>query len=444
VFAWWRRRGLRARLTLVATLSLAAGIAATSFLLITGFAHSRIHAIDDSSHVVAANIASLAGASALPEVLPVQAGQSAQVLSPSGAVIAVSPGTLRTLRLLPLSEIHTLASDGPQNRTVDSLDGQGLSRVLVRPVSVGRATDYVVVAESLADEQDTIRGLTRTVLIVAPVLLLVVAATMWLLIGRALDAVTRLRRGAESITDPANGDRLPLPASRDEIHQLAETLNAMLDRLAAASLRERAFVADAAHELRSPLAAMRTQLEVLIATSDPLGHDLTEGALEDAERLTALVQDLLALARIDAGAPMTVGSVDLAQLAQVPEQGPAIVCGDQSSLSRAIGNLVDNAHRHARGRVEVTITQINGQVELHVDDDGPGVPPGERVRVFERFVRLDAARTRTDGGSGLGLAIVQATALAHGGSVMVRSSPMGGARFTLVLPTNRATNAVGH
>lgn len=412
------------------------GLAAGSLLLLRGFAASRIHAIDISARTVADDLANLASAGALPSTLPVLAGQSAQVLTASGGVLAVSPGTLRTLPLVPLDQAITLARTGPRNVVVDAIDGQGLSRVLVRPVTVGPSREYVVVTASLRDERDTLHGLARFVLVAAPVLLVVVAGMLWLLLGRALGTVSALRIAAEAVTEPDGGTRLPLPSSRDEIHALAVTLNAMLDRLAAATVRERAFLADAAHELRSPLASMRAQLEVAAAHPDSTSSaELATGTLQETERLAALVDDLLVLARLEAGAWSVETVVDIAELAGVPGQGPHLVRGDPRGLARALANLVANARQHARGAVEVTVIRTAAKtIEVHVDDDGPGIAAADRDRVFERFVRLDDSRARADGGSGLGLAIVRATVQAHGGTVTATDSPLGGARFVLTFP----------
>jgi signal transduction histidine kinase len=418
----WSRVGLRARLTLIATAALAVGLAAGSLLLLHGFATSRLHAIDGSSRTVAANVANLAAGGALPPTLPVQAGQSAQVLTTAGAVLAVSPGTSHTLPLIPVPVAVQLASGGPQSRAVDQVAATGVNRVLVRPVHVGKTIQYVVVAESLQDEQATLHSLRRFVLIAAPTLLLVVGATLWLLLGRALGAVSGMGRSAEAITDPVGGIRLPLPASHDEIRALAVTLNAMLERLAAAATRERQFVADVAHELRSPLAAMHTQLEVGLNHPDAATRDeLLAGTLQDTERLAELVDDLLVLARLEAESRITTTALDVGQLVNVTTAEPHVVLGDRQALTRALDNLVANANRHAAS-------------EIRIDDDGPGVPVADRLRIFERFVRLDDARARDDGGSGLGLAIVQATATAHHGSIRVEDSDLGGARFVLSLP----------
>jgi signal transduction histidine kinase len=433
----WSRVGLRARLTFIATAALAVGLAAGSLLLLRGFATSRLHAIDSSIRNTSNNISSLAAAGALPPTLPTQSGENAQVITSRGAVLAVSPGTSHTLPLVSGATLVHLAQTGPRSAAVDQVANTGLNRVLVRPVAVGGGSQYVVVTESLQDERATIHSLGRFVGIAAPVLLLVVGGILWLLLGRALGTVSALGKAAEDVTDPGGGVRLPLPDSRDEVRALAVTLNAMLDRLDAAAARERQFVGDVAHELRSPIAAMNAQLEVAAAHDDPeVRQELLAGCLADTQRLALLVDDLLVLARMESETPTDARPVDLAELAGVASAAPVLVRGDRAALARAIDNLVANANRHARSRVVVDAGPGElGLVEVRVDDDGHGVPVEDRSRVFERFVRLDDARARDHGGSGLGLAIVRATARAHGGTIHVEDSPLGGARFVLTLPT---------
>ncbi|HWC34000.1 MAG TPA: HAMP domain-containing sensor histidine kinase [Mycobacteriales bacterium] len=432
----WSRLGLRARLTLLATAALAVFLAAGSLLLLHGFASSRLHAVDVANRSAADNITALVGSDAIPPTLPVAAGQSAQVVDARGAVLAVSPGTSRTLPLVNPADAAALARSGPRSEPVNETASTGRNRILVRAVTHGSATAYVVVVESLRDEQATLHSLARYVVVAAPVLLVLVGAVMWLLLGRALGAVSSLRLAAENVTHPAGGVRLPLPGSQDEIRALAVTLNAMLDRLAAAAAREQQFVADVAHELRSPIAAMRTQLEVAVDhADDATKNELLAGALQDTERLTALVDDLLTLARMESDTQLATAPVDLAEIAGVASDAPYLVSGDRQALARAVDNLTANAHRHATSTVEVTLTRPDAAtVELRVDDDGPGVAVQDRQRIFERFVRLDDARARGDGGSGLGLAIARATAQAHGGALRVEDSELGGACFVLSLP----------
>ncbi|WP_432010700.1 sensor histidine kinase [Streptomyces cucumeris] len=289
-------------------------------------------------------------------------------------------------------------------------------------------------------------------------LVLFVAGLTWLLVGRALRPVAAIRREVTEITERDLHRRVPVPAARDEIARLARTMNATLDRLHQAMTRQRRFVADASHELRSPIAAVRTQLELAMARPHRTDWpSAVHKALQDTERLQAVASDLLLLARLDAQDAPPRSPVDLRALAAEEARrhpgtvaltpagdgtGPAadpVVHGSRVQLSRLLTNLTDNARRHTRASVRLTVVPYEDAVELTVDDDGPGIPEADRDRVFERFTRLDHARARQDGGTGLGLAIAHDIAHAHGGTLTVLTSPEGGARLRLRLP--RAASA---
>ncbi|GDY53426.1 hypothetical protein SVIO_040490 [Streptomyces violaceusniger] len=284
-------------------------------------------------------------------------------------------------------------------------------------------------------------------------LVLFVAGLTWLLVGRALRPVAAMRREFTEITERDLHRRVPVPRARDEIHRLARTMNATLDRLHRAMTRQRQFVADASHELRSPIAAVRAQLELVLARPSRTDWPVAvHKALRDTDRLQAVASDLLLLARLDVREAPPKTAVDLGALAaeevrrhpgaltmdQLAEAGgrerAAVVTGSRVQLSRLLTNLTDNARRHTRTTVSITVAVHGGLVELAVDDDGPGIPEGDRERVFERFTRLDDARARQDGGTGLGLAIANDIAHAHGGTLTVLTSPRGGARLLLRLP----------
>ena len=295
---------------------------------------------------------------------------------------------------------------------------------------------------------DVLKGmhLLRSVLLVLfPLLVLILALVFWRAIGATLRPVESLRRGAEEITGASRSGRLPVPAGSDEIHSLAVTLNGMLDRLEAARTRQREFVADAAHELRSPLTNMRTQLEVAQHLGSSADPELVNDLLTDTKRLARLVDDLLLLARTDDSAEIARPvPVDLTALLQdaaarypnvavsLPED-PLWTSGDPDALLRIITNLLDNAVRHAASSVSLSASSVSstsssggGRILVTVTDDGPGIPAGDRERVFERFTRLDDARARDDGGSGLGLAIVRELVRRHGGRVRLLDAPSGG------------------
>jgi signal transduction histidine kinase len=267
-----------------------------------------------------------------------------------------------------------------------------------------------------------------------PALLLLVAGLTWLAVGRALAPVSAIRRELADITATDLHRRVPVPPARDEVRLLAETTNTTLDRLEHAVGRHRRFVADAAHELRSPLAVLRTRLE--IAPPQPL----TAEALADVDRIQRLTADLLLLARLDAGEPPEHEEVDFGQIAaeEATRNRPRadvrvalrigagiLVQGSGEHLRRLVANLVDNAVRHAASAVEVGLQERDGQAVLQVRDDGPGIPAGQREAVFDRFTRLDEARARDAGGSGLGLAIAREIAVRHGGTLAVADGPPG-------------------
>ncbi|MGN5634861.1 sensor histidine kinase [Streptomyces sp. AC154] len=305
----------------------------------------------------------------------------------------------------------------------------------------------------LAAEQRAVASVRAAMLAALPVVLLVVAGVTWLVTRRALRPVEDIRREMAAITASEDlGRRVPEPASRDEVARLARTTNETLTALESSVDRQRRFVADASHELRSPIASLRTQLEVGAAHPELLD---VEGAVADTVRLQVLAADLLLLARLDAGerpgnARLELGALVREEVAQrtgdripvtvvvsAPEPGGLEVTGSRGQLARVIGNLLDNAQRHAVSSVTVEVRGIRGGVVVAVTDDGAGVPEAERMRIFERFVRLDDARARDDGGAGLGLAIARDVATRHGGRLTVAGAGERGARFELWLPVSR-------
>nr|BFE85059.1 hypothetical protein GCM10020093_076600 [Planobispora longispora] len=284
-----------------------------------------------------------------------------------------------------------------------------------------------------------------------PALLLLVAALTWLAVGRALRPVSAIRSEMADITASDLHRRVPVPRARDEIARLAETMNRTLDRLELAVDRHRRFVADAAHELRSPLAILRTRLE--LAPPGPL----TAETLTDVDRIQALTSDLLLLARLDAGEPDRHEEADLGQITAEeaarsrprPEvrvvleiAADVVVLGSAERLRRLVANLVDNAVRHAESAVTVRLAREDGVAVLEVRDDGPGIPDEHRETVFDRFTRLDEARDRDAGGSGLGLAIARDIAVRHGGTLAVVPGPPGPACAPGSPPPRRS--AAGH
>jgi signal transduction histidine kinase len=307
----------------------------------------------------------------------------------------------------------------------------------------------VLVGEQFSDLTHSRQVLLRSLLVGYPLLLLLFGVIAWQMTGWTLRPVEALRAGAEQISGSGRDDHLPVPGTHDEIRALAETLNAMLDRLESARARQRAFVADAAHELRSPLTSMRTQIEVAQHLGE--GGPLEAGLLAELVRLSNLVDGLLVLARSDAGAPPSgephvLPVADLLATVAVRHRksrvpvtvrtAPATLAVEvvEPEAVRIVANLVDNAVRHAATRVELSATDEDGFALLAVDDDGPGIPDADLERVFDRFTRLDAARDRDSGGSGLGLAIVRELTRRAGGTVRLTRSTLGGLRAEVRLP----------
>jgi len=289
----------------------------------------------------------------------------------------------------------------------------------------------------------TVAGLCIVVVIVA-------AGVTWRAVGRTLRPVAQMETAMSEITSTDLSRRMPVPDSADEVARLAATLNATLDRLQRSAEQQRRFVADASHELRTPLTALRTRVELALSApeeTDPM-QTLRE-CLDDAERLHHIVEDMLALARLDAGVeparvPLDLGRLVESELAQWSPRLPVsarvdpgvAVAGNRLQLARLLVNLLSNADRYATGRVEVLVRAEGDEAVVEVCDDGPGIPSADRERVFQRFTRLDTARSRAAGGTGLGLTIARDIAIAHGGSLHVADSVQG-ARLMLRLPLLR-------
>ena len=329
--------------------------------------------------------------------------------------------------------------------------------VVTRRVDTPGGKLTVVAGVPVDEVQRSVDAVRRSLVQGLPVLVALVAAVAWVLVGRALRPVEAIRREVEAISASSMHRRVPGPAAADEIGRLARTMNAMLGRLQGAAVRQRQFVSDASHELRSPVAAIRTDVEVALREGEAADWPAVgRSVLVEEDRLERLLADLLLLAAGDEGggpppradAPVDVGALAAAEGERgrrVPvtvrvggDPPPPPVAGSADALGRVVANLVDNAARHARGEVRVTVEgTAGGGVGLVVDDDGPGIPEADRERVFERFTRLDDARARDGdgtGGAGLGLAVVRSVVTRHGGSVRAEAGPLGGARLVVELP----------
>jgi len=433
------RRGLSVRLrtTLAATLVIALALAIGSVLLVRLMEDALVAGVAETAERDAEATASLleaSGATRLPEI-----DDALQQLYVDATLVPTSDDADR------LTLPHVLR---PTRALID-----GGEHVLVTRATTIAGGEYDLrLALPLDDALRASATVSGILLAAVPVLLVVVALLTWLVVGRALRPVDTIRREVDAIGPAELDRRVAEPPTDDEVGRLARTMNRMLARLDGAARAQRRFVSDASHELRSPLASIRQHAEVARAHPDRLGDgELAEVVLAEGARLQDLVEQLLLLTRLDEGAlalarrPVDLDDLVLADARRLRDAGAVTVDtagvtatryeGDERMLARLTRNLADNAARHATSRVALAVRVVGERVELTVDDDGAGIPAGERERVFERFVRLDEGRARDAGGSGLGLAIVAEIARAHGGSVRVTESPLGGARFTVSLPS---------
>ncbi len=383
--------------------------------------------------------------------IPVGDGEEefVQVLDATGRVVASSANLTGAPAIVELTPGDTRQiANAP---TVDRPLEDGPFLAVAKPASTPRGLLTVVVGKTLEPVTESSEAVTTLLGSGVPLLLLVVGAVTWHVVGRALAPVEAMRTQVDAISITHLDRRVPTSSGTDEVARLGATMNQMLGRLEGGQERQRRFVSDASHELRSPVTTIRQQAEVALAHPDGTTiEELAGVVLEEDLRLQHLVEDLLLLAKIDEGTlRLRTGPVDLDDLLfaeagrlrtttdrRVDTGGVSAgrVSGDGGQLSRLVHNLIDNAARHSLGAVALSLGEREGKVVLAVEDDGSGVPPSERHRILERFVRLDDARDRDSGGSGLGLAIVAEVAGAHGATVSVLDSPLGGARFEVAFP----------
>lgn len=456
VSRWWGRRGIRARSATVAvavvTLALVIGGVGLVVVLRAALTNSIASAVTQRAQDVAAQIASddvdaaVATAGASP-------GDSTivQVIDATGTVVVSSP----SIDGEPAIVVPLAASSGVTSSQVplSFVDGE-----LYEVAAVGAATATgpvtVVAAQSLGAVQRVVGTVATAILLAAPFLLAAVGAVTWLMVGRSLTSVDRIRARVEDITAADLSERVPVPAANDEVGRLAVTMNHMLDRLQVSADHQRRFVADASHELKSPLASMRATLDVAHASGRGVDASAEEVLGGEVDRMTRLVAGLLMLARSDESdirqrvVDVDVDDVVMAEArrvraeraVQVETDVEAVrVRGDDHLIAQAVRNLVDNATRFAASTVRFGVHSCDGGALITVEDDGPGIPPDRRAEVFGRFVRLDEHRARSTGGTGLGLAIVAEIARRHGGSVWIDDSALGGAQVSLVLADGAAS-----
>ena len=450
-----RRRfaAVRVRVTVAAVVVVGLALLAGGLLLLSAYRSSIADDLESAARLRSRDIADSIRSGDLTSPLADSGGEDSliQVVGPSGAIVASSANVEGGPRFSHLQP----GSDGYATVTTKHVPvGDASFRIVARSVGTPSGVYLVYVARSLEAVDDHTAKLARLLALGYPLLLLLVGATAWIVTGRALRPVEAMRVEVEAIGASDLHRRVPEPPSGDEVGRLAHTMNMMLARLQEASERQRRFVADASHELRSPLTGMRAQLEVDLAHPDRAEWQSTEqDVLEEAIRLQRLVDDLLALAATPTGHNgaarhelVDLDDIVLREARRTRTHSPheidtssvsgAQIEGDADLLTRAVRNLIDNADRHAAAVVTVALREDTDEVVFSVVDDGPGVPECERDRIFEPFTRLDEARARDNGGAGLGLAIVRESVLAHGGSITVGDGP--GAQFTVRLPRNHA------
>jgi signal transduction histidine kinase len=450
--------GVRFRTTVLATVVVGLALALAGIALVSATRASLTDSVGLTAESRAQDIAVLVEQDALPVPIPGR-GEAlvAQVISADGKVLS---HTADIAGEEPLIDVSLAVGETLRKETVEpgvnEADQQGHSdsdRILLVGLGVQSANGPVsiVVAASL-DPVAKAQGVLIPVLFtVLPVILMVIAGLVWVLVGRALTPVEDIRAQAAAIGGEALDLRVPVPAPQDEIHRLAVTMNDMLDRLDASAQARHRFVADASHELRSPVAAMRTMLEVAQRPPDAIDTPtLLDDLMREDLRLERLTEDLLILARSDEHAlSMKIGRVDVrAILAEevaaarhrteheitLAGCAGARVTGDRGRITQVVRNLLENALCYSDSKVWVECSVENRWAVLLVSDDGVGIPESERERIFERFVRLEDARSRALGGTGLGLAVCRALVAQHGGTIACVEPVYGGATFEVRLP----------
>ncbi|MGF6885770.1 two-component system OmpR family sensor kinase [Nocardia sp. GAS34] len=466
--AWLRpsRWGLRIRSAVVAALVVGVVLLAAAAAMLALLRHSLVREVEVAADTRAGQIADelqRGDGDQVPDgLLATDGGVSAvQVIAADGRMAWASSPKLRApLAPLPVPA-RALGLHAAQ-------DYAGDLRVAARTVDTTSGTYTILVAADTEPSEHALAEVAALLAMGGPVVVLTAAAATYLLVGRSLRSVEAIRARVARIEATGLAQRVPVPVARDEIAWLAETMNEMLARVEAGHQAQRRFVGDASHELRSPLATITAALELARDRPQALDRDLIEGTLlPETGRMRHLIEDLLTLAAADEhGLELRIGEVDLDDLAgseaamlrlrgdvEIRTTIAAVrVIGDRAKLARALRNIADNAAAHARSKVSIGVEFAEsstaarpsgdaprpdaaaGFARITVDDDGPGIPPDERQRVFDRFVRLEADRARSSGGSGLGLAIVAEIVAAHGGSVTVGESRWGGARFVVRLP----------
>jgi signal transduction histidine kinase len=444
-----RAAGIRFRTAALAASVVAVALAVAGGLLLVLLRDRLVGAEMSAASLRSRDIAVLVADGELPDDLSFPGDDLgfSQVVTADGTVVAASGNVAgeppQTDRQPPTgTSLEAIRTGLPVG------DGERFA-ISVRTVASSDGPLTVIAGSSLAAADDTWSSVLLIMLVGVPALVVLVVAVARRVVNTALRPVEAIRSEVAEISQHDLHKRVPEPGTGDEIDRLAASMNSMLERLENSSEQQRRFVADASHELRSPLASARATLEVSAAHSQDIAalRSAIDDALTDHDRLEALLADLLALARLDdpsasAGyRPVDMNEVATRAFGQYSDtrihldvaHEPQVVIGNPSQLDRVLTNLIDNALTYCEERVRVRVASDRAHAILTVDDDGPGIAPSDRDRVFGRFVRLDEART-SDRGTGLGLAIVRDTVRSHNGSVRVETGPLGGALLEVRLP----------
>lgn len=443
VLAWTSQ--VRVRITLAAVLVVGIALFVGATVLVVALRELLTEEVANGARVQSAEVAAAAASGAPLNRLLVDdlEDEVVQLVDHVGGVLASS----RNVTGMPV-----IARPGPDEYVeIDGPVGSFPLVAVATEVRTPRGVLTAVVARSLepvAESEELVVGL---LLIGAPILLLVIALTTWILVGRALAPVEAIRHEVDEISASELHRRVPGPAVDDEIGRLALTMNRMLDRVESGHRRQQRFVSDASHELRTPVTVIRQHAEITLAHPERFtASELAETVLVEDLRIQRMIEDLLLLARSDEfnlqlnRQPVDLDDIVFAAARRLRSAtelridtsavSAGQIEGDDRAMQRVLRNLCENAARHARSKIVFVLGELDGHVDLTVDDDGPGIPQEDRQRVLERFVRLDVGRARESGGSGLGLSIVAELVGAHGGSLEVAEAPAGGTRVHLRFP----------
>jgi len=456
------RWGVRKRATATAVLVVAAALIVGGLVLLVLLQTSLVASTETAARRQAADVIAQISGQDVGEAgqyiaSTAHTGQYVQILAPGGAVFAASVPAAKTAPLTSLRPEpgQTLTQDVSGLRSLRDNDD---FLIVATGVSVGGRLYTVVVAATVQVQADTVSTVAWFILGATPVLLAVVGVSVWVLVGRSLRQVERIRGQVAGISARSLDERVDVPPTADEIQSLAETMNMMLGRLQASDQEQRRFVSDASHELRSPLATLSAGVE--IAAADPSGatwREMKTILAGETARMRYLVEDLLTLAKThDGGLRLETTDVDLDDVLNEEIRRlrststrrievslePARVIGDPRRLGQVVRNVLDNADRHALSRISIRVQNTNDGALITIDNDGPPLAVPDRERIFERFVRLDQSRSRESGGSGLGLAIAAGIMTAHHGWIRAGDAPGGGCRFELGF-THPAADHIG-